>query len=329
MTFNKAAWAVDGALLNSALARSSTYATSSGAQGVTQGADLKVTQLGTPGPGLQIAAGTALVLNRYQTTPSQTYVVSNAAAHTVTSGEMPASNPSARSYVLAVVVGDPEFSQSGHPFMLASDPPSGQAAGFTYVRPVMISVSSGATTVPGNFPALPLARIDIPANTTTVTQAMITDLRQLVGRRTYTDMGSVVGPANDPVNSTGATWERMPAATIVDVVVPTWATEMRVIGYLEGVKISKAVQARIQPYIEGTSIVGYITNVDEGAPGSGNPTVTRNYNVGGKLNVSSLRGQAIKVSIRAQVNNDPSAGGIATDPNSTALLQVFFEEQTF
>ncbi len=92
MTFETSPSAIDGAMISSALLRRAQFAELSGAQGIVQKGDLKVSQLGTPGVGVQIAAGVGLVLNKYQTpTPNETYVVSNPGVHTVPSGEMPAS----------------------------------------------------------------------------------------------------------------------------------------------------------------------------------------------------------------------------------------------
>lgn len=183
MTFQNAPWAIDGALLNSALARRSQFAATSGSAGIVQRDDLKVTPLDTPGVGVQIAPGVGLVLNDYQTLPNESYVASNPGVHVIPSGEMPASNPSAKSYIVAVVIGDPDFSQVGHPWMGVSDPPVGEETTFQYVRPTIIEVSAGATDIPGAFPALPLARLDIPANTTTITGGMIVDLRKVANPR--------------------------------------------------------------------------------------------------------------------------------------------------
>ena len=57
MTFNHAAWAIDGATINSALARTQAYAANSGQQGIVQLGDLKVTELAVAGNGLLISAG--------------------------------------------------------------------------------------------------------------------------------------------------------------------------------------------------------------------------------------------------------------------------------
>ena len=44
-------------------------------------------------------------------------------------------------------------------------------------------MSSSATTPPAGITAIPLARVDVPAGTSNITQAMITDLRYLLNAR--------------------------------------------------------------------------------------------------------------------------------------------------
>ena len=51
-------------------------------QGVVKKNDLKVKQLATPGVGVLIEAGVGIVLNKYQTSPNESYVVSNPSTHT-------------------------------------------------------------------------------------------------------------------------------------------------------------------------------------------------------------------------------------------------------
>jgi hypothetical protein len=105
-----------------------------------------VSELAVPGVGLLISPGVGLVLNDYQDDPNEVYVVSNPGSHTITALEMPAANPSAKHYIVAVVVGDPDFSQAGHPWMGSDDPPLGAESTFQYVRPTIIEVAAGATT---------------------------------------------------------------------------------------------------------------------------------------------------------------------------------------
>lgn len=247
MTFEKSAWAIDGALSTSALARREAYA-NGGGEGVVLKDDLKVTQLSTPGVGVQIAPGVASVLNRYQSTINESYIVSNPTVHIIPSGQMPASNPSAKAYILAVVIGDPEFAQTGHPWMLASDPPSGEETTFEYVRPTLIEVSAGATSIPGaTYPYYALARINVPANTTTITNAMITDLRKLANPRQYQRMFASPGSAYTPTvryMASGASYGNWSGDSgggyFPNVDVPIWAKRAVISGRVNGATIVNA-----------------------------------------------------------------------------------------
>lgn len=181
MTFSNIPFAVDGALISSALLRKATYAAVN-SDGVVAADDLIVSASVPAAQSLEIASGAAVVLNRYQTTPNEVYVVSNPATHTITSGDMPGSSGSTTYWMVCLVVGDPQagFSQTGHPFM-PSDFDEGEANTYQYVRPVVISCSSTDETFEDlglDFPGLALARLAIPASTTTITSGMITDLRR-------------------------------------------------------------------------------------------------------------------------------------------------------
>src|SRR4051794_40333615 len=69
-------------------------------------------------------------------------------------------------------VEDPEYEGS-------LDPAADQIEYFQIIS----GVSSTATTIPDSRTAIPLARIDIPASTSIITSAMITDLRFIANAR--------------------------------------------------------------------------------------------------------------------------------------------------
>lgn len=324
MTFNAAAWAIDGATINSALARAQAYAANSGQQGIVQLGDLKVTQLGVPGQGVLVSAGSALVLNGYQgASTDQMYTVTNPAAHTVPAVDMPASNPAAKSYILAIVIGDPEFSQIGHPWMGAGDPPVGEEDTFVYVRPTLVEVSAGATTLSVGYPALPLARIDIPANTTTVTNAMIQDLRTLARKRTQLEQDYVTSNETDSVTSD--VWRRVGAVDIVTVRIPDWAVKAKIQGFAEGMRLHEIGTGRMSAYIKSNDRATAITNIDETAKAAADDR--KSYQVAGTIDVSDLRGTTQSFDIRAQATTAGDNGFLKWNSATGLFLSVFFEEQ--
>ena len=334
MTFNPAPWAVDGARITSSLARLQTYASTGGAQGVVGFGDLKVSPLDIAGNGVQIAAGGGLVLNRYQTSPTQTYVVENPTAHIVGSSSMPGVSASERYFILAVVVGDPEGDQNGHPFM-PSEIPDGQETTFTYVRPVLVSVASAtATDVPltasVRYPALPLARIRIKANSQTITSDDITDLRKMARPRSLEVIEHVAGPSTaDPLNGGGGTpdtYERWPNVGVITTTVPDWATTVVVTGFVEGAKQTKAGGGKIRVAISGKAgKVSALTNIDETAPK--NSADRKAYNLGGEISVSDLRGQTVTFIVEGTPNDTASKGFLTTDANTSVSLRALFQEK--
>lgn len=332
MTFENAAWAIDGAQLNSALARRAEYAVARSA-GIVLKDDLKVTELDTPGVGVLIASGVCLVLNDYQTTPNEMYVASNPTSYTIPSGEMPASNPSAKSYIVAVVIGDPDFSQTGHPWMGSDDPPDGEELTFQYVRPTLIEVSGGATTLDVNYPAYPLARIDIPASTTTIIDSYITDLRALAMPRQSQEIFVSPGgtwttgsPVRIPAASDFADWG--PAQYAPNVKVPSWATRAIVSARVNGValqdtsvNVAGAIRAQLG------SVSGPSTPFDIQVGGG---AMRLNLEAAGTYNVTAIAGTTVALriegyeSIPASPTNDQRLRLIG---GSQQIFDVrFFEE---
>lgn len=325
MTFDNAAWSIDGTLVKSSQARTAVFSDSGGVEGIVQKGDFKVTQLGSPGNGLLIAGGAGMILNRYQgSTPNQTYVVTNPAAHTVSSAIV--SNPAIQTYVVAVAVGDPEYSQTGHPYMLSTDPPDGAENTFQYVRPIVVLESAFNAR---NYPAIALARLVVPANTTVLTNAMLTDLRKLARPRTELKMEHVPGPVStNTLNGGGGvagTYERWPNVAVVTVTIPSWAVRAKIMGFIEGITLTKAGTANLRAYVEGTALVTPVTNIDENDPGTGNDR--RSYNYAGEMDVTSIAGTTKTFSIQATPTTTPSKGALVTNSASSVAMQVYFEEQ--
>lgn len=326
MTLNNAAWAIDGATLNSALARTEAYAANSGSEGIIAKSDLKVQALATPGNGVTIAAGAALVLNRYQSTPNQMYTVLNSGSHIVSSAEMPPSSASQQTYIVGIAIGDPEFSQSGHPFMAATDPPAGEGATFKYVRPIVVLESSFNARA---YPAIPLARLVVPANTTTIQNSMLTDLRKMSRPRTKLEIAHVPGPAtSNSLNGAGGVagaLERWPNIGVLQVEIPSWAVKAKVIGFIEGAKLTKSGLAVVRGYIEGTSLATSSTNLNDG-PATGSDR--RHFGFAGEIALTDeVRGTIRTFSVQGAPNNDASKGAYVADSVTSVAIQVYFEEQ--
>ncbi|MFF4338079.1 hypothetical protein [[Kitasatospora] papulosa] len=181
-----------------------------GAEGITQGTDLKVTQLSTPGTSVQVSDGSGMVRGRVN--PFQgTYAVCNIGAATV--GISPTGG-SPRSDMLILRVEDKEYEGN-------IDPVTGQVAYFQ----VISNVSSSATTIPDGRTGIPLARIDIPASTSTITNAMIKDIRAIANpRRDRTQWIQSPTTTSTGISNANGSYGYFSTAAGWNVPIPTWAS---------------------------------------------------------------------------------------------------------
>lgn len=330
MTFYNAPWALDGATISSALARRAQYAAMSGAEGIVNAADLKVSQLAVAGNGLLISAGNAAITNRYQTDPNETYTVANPGTHEILSTEMPSSQPTAKSYLVLITVGDPEFSQVGHPWMTSDVLDPAEAADYVYVRPWLLEVASGTTSFDGlglNYPALALARIDVPASTTTITNAMITDLRQMARPRSKEVVvqttgltGTLTTAAINTFITFGGTW---------NVAIPKWATTAIVTGWIESAYVdgTKGVYGEVRANLVNAGVTPS-TIFDENNQSRPLGDLMRvGYNIGGRISIpSAIRGTTQVFKTEAETYGDDPNDSLYLDSRSSTLFRIRFEE---
>ncbi|MFD9056211.1 hypothetical protein ACFWCM_12925 [Streptomyces albidoflavus] len=192
-------------------------------QGVTTGLDLKVSALATPGAGVQISDGSATIAGKVS--PVQGHY--NAYNIGVDSVEISATGGTGRSDMVILRVEDPEYEGTRNP---ATDP-----VVFWQVIP---NVSSSATTVPAGYSAIPLARIDIPASTATITNAMITDLRRVTNPRRERILEAYY--AQNPlveISGTSETWRTFPNLTMKTFAVPAWAATAKIMFTAGGIRL--------------------------------------------------------------------------------------------
>lgn len=183
-----------------------------GAEGITQGDDLKVTQRATPGAGVLVGDGSGVVRGRVNTFQGS-YAACNIGAVDV---PISATGGTGRSDMLILRVEDPEYEGTLNP---ATD----EIAYFQIIS----GVSSSATAIPDGRTGIPLARIDIPASTSTITNAMIVDLRKCANprrlRRMYTHSPS--GTSALIGASTSNSYFSTEPGQNIDI--PDWATTVR------------------------------------------------------------------------------------------------------
>ncbi|MFI0929632.1 hypothetical protein ACH4TP_37775 [Streptomyces sp. NPDC021012] len=180
-------------------------------EGITRGTDLKVTQLGTPGGAVQVATGTAVVRGRVNAFQG-TYACANTSTSNVSIAPTAGTG---RSDMLILRVEDPDYEGS-------INPTTGEVAYFQ----VISNVSSSATAIPDGRTGIPLARIDIPASTATITDAMIVDIRQIANPRRERTLLPVQSPASaSTALGASTTYNYFSTAPGWNVAVPAWASK--------------------------------------------------------------------------------------------------------
>jgi hypothetical protein len=182
-----------------------------GAEGITQGDDLKVTQRATPGGGVLVADGSAVVRGRANTFQGS-YSACNIGAV-----DVPIASTGAgvtRSDMVILRIEDPEYEGS-------LDPEVDEIAYFQ----VISGVSSSATTIPDGRTGIPLARIDIPESTSTITDAMIIDLRKCANpRRSRTLLTESPSSISTGIGSS-TSYSYFSTSAGKNISIPDWATK--------------------------------------------------------------------------------------------------------
>ncbi|MGA5670084.1 hypothetical protein ACPCTG_31960 [Streptomyces pseudogriseolus] len=279
-----------------------------GNQGVTEGDDLKVTALATPGAGVQVADGSAVIAGKVS--PVQGfYNAYNIGSSTV---NIAATGGVGRSDMLVLRVEDPEYEGT-------RDPETDEIVFFE----VISNVSSSATQVPAGYSAIPLARIDIPASTATITNAMITDLRKIANPRRDRRLYSAYPVATSNLPKT-AGYKDWPADAQWSVPIPAWAGRANIIVTMAGVTMNTgAVWVNMQTVIG--SRAGQDSVIDDNQTG-----VRRSTEVIADTFVmpSAMRGttQTLKVQVSP---NLPMNGNLAVNNGTSIVADVEFVEDVY
>jgi hypothetical protein len=243
MTFQSAVWAVDGNMVDAAYARMMLSAATMGAQGVVGHLDCQV-QATTPTPtaGIVITPG-QVVVSGAEAPYQGSYHGWNVGNDTTLTIAATAGSP--RSDMVVVRAEDPTW--SGSPW---GNPASGQ---ILFPR-VISGVAAGSTVPPAGQSCIPLARIDVPASTSAITQAMINDVRQVSIPQTQTVQMAAAGPASATNwNTSGSTIQWPPGATWA-VPIPSWATRMIILWLVNEILwVSGWARSNIWPVI-GSSV---------------------------------------------------------------------------
>ncbi|MEV5915834.1 hypothetical protein AB0M00_43995 [Streptomyces chartreusis] len=280
-----------------------------GAEGITQGDDLKVTQRSTPGGGVLVGDGSAVVRGRANTFQGS-YAACNIGAVDV---PIAATGGSARSDMVILRIEDPEYEGS-------LDPETDEIAYFD----VISNVSSSATAIPDSRTAIPLARIDIPSSTSTITNAVITDLRQVANPRRRRSVFTQSPASLSTGIGSSTSYSYFSTAAGVNVAVPDWATKVIIKIDVSPVRYDLGnFWGRIGATY-GSSLATQDITLDDNQ-GSGARRIPAI--IADTLTVpSAYRGTTQLLRVRASAMETGQAGRIYVDSGTTFAYDVQFEE---
>lgn len=170
MALDPVPWAVGHGAENSVEgARLSLYAATSGARGVVQPNDMRVSALPIPGTAVRVHTGACVTPNDYPGGQSQAY-----AMRETSSTDVPVLANTSNGTHIRFLVARVEDDQYAGP--TPSDVVNGPYNRYEWL-------ASNPELNPPAFPHVPLARLDLPANQHTVTDDMLTDLRVVANPR--------------------------------------------------------------------------------------------------------------------------------------------------
>lgn len=207
------AWAVEGGRADAASARRVLWNATKGASGITTQTDLKVTALTTPGGAVNVAPGGAVIASTYGTAgKTESYGVNNAATKQV---QIPGGRASDANWAVICRINDWNFNNGSEP----SDPLDENYW--------LIDVVFAANLVDLIDPYILLATVYVPANTAAITNAMITDKRNMANPRTefHQITNALTAGETETLTNTTTAGERFPnAGGLQRLDIPSWAT---------------------------------------------------------------------------------------------------------
>ena len=303
-------WAVTGGALHSAAAaRTAAFASTAGAAGIITPDSLKVSAFSTPGGGVNVGGGAAVLPSPYPGVVGESYVLRNVGT-TVLAVEP--TGATGRTDLVVARVLDPEF----------EGPPPADPQTFEYSR---LTILQGVSAVPASYPAVALAKITIPPNTAVISASMITDLRAVANPLSAFGMQNQFPTSTEYLPALGGAYALRPAAPTVKLKIPDWATTLRVTVSLNGLVATVAqgvLQAWLKTYAGPMPFnTAYLcperTKVT--CPGIG---TSRDYslspNLSGDHRVTSFRGQEISLGVAGVL---ASGGTVRFDADSQLCFQ--------
>lgn len=352
MTFSGVPWAVGGGgVIPEDVARMIPYFMFNKTEGVLGSTDLEVKPLATPGTSVRISPGGFVILGRGTGQFYEAYMGKNPDDHVI--AVAPNNSGSSRSDLLVARVIDPYI--AGSPWSIPTDRANGP-----YVEPAIIQgvppTTRSIRTLGNNWSAINLARIDIPASTSTITSGMIVSLRDRVSAAPLQvpppsmpppvqDIDiTIVNPENEfftlipgpnldqslPTAQQNV-WRAWPAVAETVVPIPFWATMMDVQFTLWNTHVDSNVWGEGRVEIgNGEAYSGStIYDFNKSSWGGGGERIQ--IIAGGRMAIpTNMRGKnkRFRVNARSLDVSSSHTGTLIVDRGSLIRLEVTFKEQT-
>ncbi|WP_433547159.1 hypothetical protein ACQPZG_20300 [Streptomyces sp. CA-294286] len=307
MTLAQAPLLVNGATHSAQTFRAMIKDLSRGAEGITEAADLRVTPLPTPGTAVQVSDGSAVIRGKSSAWQGS-YTAYNIGTSTV---KIAPTGATPRSDLIVLRVIDPEYEGN-------LDPARDQLNIFHVVP----NVASTANTVPAGVTGVALARVDLPANTATVTAGMIRDLRTVANPRRERTLYTAYPTTATKAWRDDEKWYNWPPEARWMIPVPDWATKMICTVTMAGLRLDfDNVFGSVAPVfgtVQGQSVV---VDDDQGK-GVRRTTMV----VADTLTIpAAYRGTRQPLFLRAMMAKNPK-GDLSVDVGSTLVADVEFTE---
>lgn len=296
MTLNGKPWMIGGGVEHPVeVARALAYMATQGSSGVGTPGSFKVTALPTPGTAVRCAAGIGAAANAYPGGTNQSYVLQGTSSTDVP--VTPTGSTGGRTDLVVARVTDPQYEGQ-----FAEDPNAVDYASIEIIQGVPAN-TRGTRGLGLAFPAVALARLDIPASTATITDAMITDLRRLVAPRQVRALETTGFGSTADVRLTSSTKVQWPDVSKT-FFVPSWANRAQVAARLNSVFAVGATSGELD--VRLGSLIS--SNADYDVQNGGSVTTRETLGIVGAWSVpSSMR--ETEQTVRVFGNRDSSKTG--------------------
>lgn len=219
MALQNVPWAIGNGAHNQVEgARLSLYAATGGRGGVMSPTDMRVTALPVPGGAVRVHTGGVVIVSGYPGASSQAYAARETSSTDV---EIDATGSSgARTRYLVVRVHDHQYSGEPTPENVQDGP---------YNAYEWISQDPRTAILP--YPVEGVAKVTQPANTATITNSMIEDIRRLANPRekSYLYSDPTVVATEEVLTSTEEKGELFPDVGSIKAPIPEWATRVQIV----------------------------------------------------------------------------------------------------